>query len=31
MNIFIAKRYEILEESLKLLLNPKGANGAGNQ
>ena len=31
MNTFIAKRYEILEESLKLLLNPKGANGAGNQ
>lgn len=31
MNIFIAKRYEILEESLKLLLNPKGANGAGNR
>ena len=31
MNIFIAKRYEILEESLKLLLNPKVANGAGNR
>ncbi len=28
MNTFIAKRYEILEESLKQLLNPKGSEGA---
>lgn len=31
MNTFIAKRYEILEESLKLLLNPKGAAGPGTR
>lgn len=32
MNTFIAKRYEILDESLKLLLNPSGqGSSAGNQ